>query len=76
MKIVVAGKGGAGKTTVSGTIARALARAGNPVLALDADGVRALGQKADVDVAPHPRDLCLGDVELFVDHLDDLTWDG
>ena len=43
MKIVVAGKGGAGKTTVSGTIARALARSGNPVLALDADANPMLG---------------------------------
>jgi CO dehydrogenase maturation factor len=37
MKIVVAGKGGAGKTTVSGTVARALARSGRRVIALDAD---------------------------------------
>lgn len=37
MKIVVAGKGGAGKTTISGTIARALARNGRRVVALDAD---------------------------------------
>jgi CO dehydrogenase maturation factor len=37
MKLAVAGKGGAGKTTVSGTIARALARSGQTVLALDAD---------------------------------------
>jgi CO dehydrogenase maturation factor len=37
MKIAVAGKGGVGKTTVSGTVARALARAGHAVLALDAD---------------------------------------
>jgi CO dehydrogenase maturation factor len=37
MKIVVAGKGGAGKTTVSGTIARSLARSGRPVIAVDAD---------------------------------------
>lgn len=37
VKIAVAGKGGVGKTTVSGTVARALARAGHPVLALDAD---------------------------------------
>lgn len=37
MKIAIAGKGGVGKTTVSGTLARALARAGHPVLALDAD---------------------------------------
>ncbi len=37
MKLVVAGKGGVGKTTVSGTIARAFARSGRSVLALDAD---------------------------------------
>jgi len=37
MKIAVAGKGGAGKTTISGTIARALARAGQTVIAVDAD---------------------------------------
>ena len=37
MKIVVAGKGGSGKTTVSGTIARSLARSGRPVIAVDAD---------------------------------------
>jgi CO dehydrogenase maturation factor len=37
MKVAVAGKGGAGKTTVSGTIARTLARSGHTVLALDAD---------------------------------------
>jgi CO dehydrogenase maturation factor len=37
MKIVVAGKGGAGKTTVSGTLARALARGGQRVVAVDAD---------------------------------------
>ena len=37
MKIAVAGKGGVGKTTVSGTVARALARRGQDVVALDAD---------------------------------------
>ncbi len=37
MKIAVAGKGGAGKTTISGTIARALARSGHDVVAIDAD---------------------------------------
>ena len=34
---VGSGKGGVGKTTVSGTVARAMARAGHKVLALDAD---------------------------------------
>ena len=43
MKIAVSGKGGAGKTTVSGTLARALGRAGHTVLALDADANPMLG---------------------------------
>ena len=37
MKVVVTGKGGVGKTVVSGTVARALARAGHRVVALDCD---------------------------------------
>ena len=37
MKIAVAGKGGAGKTTFSATAARLLARAGNSVIAIDGD---------------------------------------
>ena len=37
MKIAVCGKGGVGKTTVSGTLARLLGREGTRVLAVDAD---------------------------------------
>ena len=37
MKLVVAGKGGVGKTTISGTLARSLSRAGHQVLALDCE---------------------------------------
>lgn len=37
MKIAVSGKGGVGKTTIAGTLARQLARAGNTVVALDCD---------------------------------------
>jgi CO dehydrogenase maturation factor len=37
MRIAVAGKGGVGKTVVAGTLARALARTGRPVVALDCD---------------------------------------
>ena len=37
MRIAVAGKGGSGKTTVSGTLARLLGRLGRPVVAVDAD---------------------------------------
>jgi CO dehydrogenase maturation factor len=43
VKIVVAGKGGSGKTTLTGTIARSLARAGHSVLGLDADANPMLG---------------------------------
>ena len=55
MKIAVAGKGGAGKTTVSGTIARALARSGHSVLALDADTNPMLG--VSLGVGPEETDL-------------------
>jgi CO dehydrogenase maturation factor len=55
MKIVVAGKGGVGKTTVSGTIARALSRAGHDVLALDADTNPMLG--VSLGVGPEETDL-------------------
>ncbi|MBA3558572.1 MAG: AAA family ATPase [Gemmatimonadaceae bacterium] len=37
MRVAIAGKGGTGKTTISGTLARVLARQGRKVLAIDAD---------------------------------------
>ncbi|MGH2982806.1 MAG: AAA family ATPase [Solirubrobacterales bacterium] len=37
MKLAVAGKGGSGKTSISGTLARLLGRSGNRVLAIDGD---------------------------------------
>ena len=37
MKLAVAGKGGSGKTSISGTMARLLARSGHAVLAIDGD---------------------------------------
>lgn len=37
MKIAIAGKGGSGKTTIAGTLARVLARQGMDVLAIDGD---------------------------------------
>lgn len=37
MKVAVSGKGGSGKTTISGTLARLVGRTGKPVLAIDAD---------------------------------------
>ena len=43
MKLVVAGKGGVGKTTIAGTLARALSRSGHEVLAVDCDTNPMLG---------------------------------
>jgi len=37
LRIAVAGKGGSGKSVISGTLARLIARQGSPVLALDSD---------------------------------------
>ena len=43
MKVAVIGKGGSGKTTVSGILARSLARSGREVIALDCDSNPNLG---------------------------------
>jgi CO dehydrogenase maturation factor len=37
VKLAIAGKGGSGKTSISGTMARVLARQGKRVLAIDGD---------------------------------------
>ncbi len=67
MRLAIAGKGGAGKTTLAATLARAMAREGRRVLAIDGDpnpnlGV-ALGVGADAlrDASRVPRD-CVIDV--------------
>lgn len=43
MKIGIVGKGGVGKTTIAGIIARTLAQDGHPVIALDCDSNPSLG---------------------------------
>jgi CO dehydrogenase maturation factor len=43
VKIAVVGKGGSGKTTLSGIVARSLARSGREVIALDCDANPNLG---------------------------------
>ena len=57
MKVAVAGKGGSSKTTVSGTLARVLARSGHEVLALDADANPMLG--ISLGVGPEETDRLL-----------------
>jgi CO dehydrogenase maturation factor len=59
MKLAVAGKGGVGKTFISGTLARLLARDGYNVLAVDADPnintASSLGIPSDVAEKIIPR---------------------
>ena len=43
MKIAISGKGGSGKTTTAGTLARLIARQGHSVLAIDGDSNPNLG---------------------------------
>lgn len=58
MKIGVVGKGGAGKTTVAGTVARSLARRGEKVLAVDADVNPMLG--ISLGVGPERTEALVG----------------
>ena len=63
MKIAVAGKGGSGKTTLTATLARLLARRGRSVLAVDGDLNPNLGASLGFSAAEAaafptlPRDL-------------------
>lgn len=65
MKLAVAGKGGSGKTSISGTMARQLARSGHSVLAIDGDSnpnlALTLGIPAERmgEMPTLPRDLLL-----------------
>ena len=71
MKLAIAGKGGAGKTTIAGTLARQLARQGYDVLALDNDLNPNLsltvGLPADVlaDMRTMERDVIRRTLELI-----------
>jgi len=63
MKLAIAGKGGSGKTSISGTMARLLARRGLRVLAIDGDSNPNLALTLGIpsermsDVPTLPRDL-------------------
>lgn len=63
MRIAIAGKGGSGKTTIAGTLARLLARAGRAVLAIDADSNPNLASTLGIapdrarDIVALPRSL-------------------
>jgi CO dehydrogenase maturation factor len=61
--IAIAGKGGSGKTTIAGTLARVLARSGREVWAIDADSTPnlaiTLGLSRDeaAGLMPMPRSI-------------------
>lgn len=61
MRIAISGKGGSGKTTITATLTRILARRGLPVLAIDGDPnpnlIQALGAGNGVDFEPIPRSV-------------------
>ncbi|MBA3895342.1 MAG: AAA family ATPase [Gemmatimonadales bacterium] len=61
MRIAIAGKGGSGKTTLAGTLARLLARRGQQVIALDGDTnpnlAQALGIAAGTELVALPGDI-------------------
>jgi CO dehydrogenase maturation factor len=63
MKLAVAGKGGSGKTTIAGTLARVIAERGHRVVAIDDDSNPNLALTVGVETARAatlsgiPRDL-------------------
>lgn len=60
VKLAIAGKGGSGKTSISGTMARLLARSGQRVLAIDGDSNPNLALTLGIpmnDLPTLPRDL-------------------
>lgn len=55
MRVAIAGKGGTGKTTIAGTLARLIARRGRQVWAIDADSNPNLAVTLGVPREAHER---------------------
>jgi CO dehydrogenase maturation factor len=63
MKIAITGKGGVGKTTISGTLARLMAQDGHDLLTIDADPDMNLASALGINNPPPP----LTDYKEFID---------
>ena len=75
MKIAVVGKGGSGKTTTSGVLARSLARKGHSVIGLDCDSNPNLGLSLGVGDTETERLLSLRDLIDEGEREHAHTWD-
>lgn len=70
MKVAVSGKGGTGKTSIAGTLARSFARRGHRVLAIDCDSNPNLATSLGLDTAvaealePLPRNAFADDIAV------------
>lgn len=67
VRVVVVGKGGVGKTTVTALLARTLARSGRPVVAVDADEQMNLATTLGIDPAVAGSIVPLADDAGYVD---------
>lgn len=65
MKIAIGGKGGSGKTTIAGTLARVMAHSEHKVLAIDGDSNPNLATTIGIsgEVPPLPRDILVDVVD-------------
>ena len=65
MRVAVSGKGGSGKTTLAGTLARHYARIGRAVLAIDGDPnpnlavTLGIPRESPMQIEPLPRNLMI-----------------
>jgi CO dehydrogenase maturation factor len=74
MRVAVVGKGGSGKTSVSGVLARSLAKAGHRVVGLDCDTNPNLGLSLGVGDTETERLLSLRDQIDEGEHHHAHTW--
>lgn len=74
MRVAVVGKGGSGKTSVSGVLARSMARAGHHVVGLDCDTNPNLGLSLGVGDQETERLLSLRDQIDEGEHAHAHTW--